>query len=529
MQNLKSKVANLKPSVYLMILVLSIFAMLLRVDSLSFFNGSCLWGEDGNIFLNQAFTLGIESFWTPYAGYLHLYPRIFAFIASNIDLLYAPYIFTLGWLIAFLLMELVIIQEFAKLNIHWIFSFIVILTIDLQPHSGETFFNITNAHWFLAISLAVLLILHEKTKPSIQNLFILVLLGLTGPFSIIILPILLAKIIIKKDFLKNWFAYVVIFAAAGIQIFFMLHSDRLSGRIDTNIINWFKSFYIFITFGGKGLVSILGLLFWSIFFMFTTKAIIDKKVNNNFINAALLLFAAGVFYFAGLWSAKSGPSMLNPMGAGARYFVLPYALILITLPILIISKRILSLLLFLFFLIASAQFTKINRPDLNFQSYAWMSKHVKNINIPINPQWETYPGWHISKISEQVNNAPISIDIHHVQIINLTMLDSFKKFKSITNDSQIIFDMPKECVDSNYIGLEVDIIRENDGWANIYWTNKNSDFTEVQSHKRFYLAGKNKMQFAFENHTNFNKLRFDPSENIENIEINNLVLYCGEK
>lgn len=42
-----------------------------------------LWAEDGSIFINQAHTLGLAALWQPYAGYLHLYPRLVALLANQ--------------------------------------------------------------------------------------------------------------------------------------------------------------------------------------------------------------------------------------------------------------------------------------------------------------------------------------------------------------------------------------------------------------------------------------------------------------
>src|SRR5688572_304731 len=42
-----------------------------------------LWAEDGSIFLTQDEQMGIRAWWLPYNGYLHLLPRLIAWIASH--------------------------------------------------------------------------------------------------------------------------------------------------------------------------------------------------------------------------------------------------------------------------------------------------------------------------------------------------------------------------------------------------------------------------------------------------------------
>jgi hypothetical protein len=41
-----------------------------------------LWAEDGSIFLTQDEQMGVRAWWEPYNGYLHLLPRLIAWIAS---------------------------------------------------------------------------------------------------------------------------------------------------------------------------------------------------------------------------------------------------------------------------------------------------------------------------------------------------------------------------------------------------------------------------------------------------------------
>lgn len=42
-----------------------------------------LWAEDGSIFLVQDEQLGLAAWFTPYNGYLHLLPRIVAWVTSR--------------------------------------------------------------------------------------------------------------------------------------------------------------------------------------------------------------------------------------------------------------------------------------------------------------------------------------------------------------------------------------------------------------------------------------------------------------
>jgi len=353
----------------------------------------------------------------------------------------------------------------------------------LQPHSGETFFNITNAQWFLTLALIILLI-DKGYRVNHKNFLVLTLLGLTGPFSLLLLPILFLNSIVKRDLKENYLKYLIILATALIQIYFIIQSDRVGGEVDTNIIHWLKSCHIFVTFGTKSFFTILSIFVWIIVSIYLIKFLCDvykKQFSDNQINGFLIVIGMFIIYFGGLWSFKQFPLALHPLGGGARYFVLPYALFLISLPLLIKHTRVLYVVLFLIFIIDIKQFTKIYRPSLNYQSFVWFARYNKNLNIPINPQLETYPGWHI-----QINNDKTLKTIKSFVISNenLSLVNAEKsddKFRSITNDMQLSFGIPEGFKNSSHIGVEININRQQEGWSQIFYTNSENGFSEKKA------------------------------------------------
>ena len=519
----------------LSILAVSIisFVLLGNVQNvLSFLNGACLWAEDGNVFINQAFEIGVESVWTPYNGYLLLFPRIFALIASIFNLSYTPFIFISGWYLSYLYMTIMIADFLYVKNTKSYLILLVLLATGFQPHMGETYFNITNAQWFLSIVLTIRLLMDKYLKPSIANFSILLLAGLTGPFSIFVIPLIFLKILLKKDIKENWFGYLIVLMTASIQIYFMLNSNRFGGETNHHIYEWLICLYIYFTFGGHGFVTILSLFFWLIFLYSILKSIRNKsEFSDKFlIDGMLILLTATLFYSAGLIAVKSNPTVLNPTGAGSRYFIVPYSLTILSLPILIRQKKIVLLILFTFFLISCLQFSKYtkfirSRSNLNYQSYAWLSSKVEDIIIPINPQWAKFPGWHIAKTSKPIisKSRKTTIDNKDAYKYNLTFQK--KKDQVSNNNRYFIFEIPKKCLDSKHIGFEVNIFRENEGWAKIFWTKRGEGNNNVKSYKRYYSAGKIKMQFAFKN-KGFNELKFIPSEKSGALKINAFVFIC---
>lgn len=513
---------------YLVFFILVSAVLLIRIGDINFLDGRYLWAEDGNIFINQALSLGLESILNPYAGYIHLYPRLISLLAVQFDLIFLPTIFFMAWLGAVLYSSFVVFQWLYKQTKSMMTSMIIPLLILLQPHSGETFFNITNAQWFLPLALIVLLI-DKDYQVSYKNFFVLIILGLTGPFSILLLPILFLSIIIKKDLKNNYLKYFLIISTAFIQIYFMMKSNRVGGDIDTNIIHWAKSFYIFLTFGTKGLFAILSILVWITIFAYLIKIFFDiykKEISKSQMNGFLLIIGLFIIYFAGLWSTKQFPLALHPMGGGARYFVIPYALLILSLPLLIQHVRVFYMLLFVILMIFVKQFIIIDKKKLNYQSFVWFAQYNESLDIPIHPQWGTYPGWHIDyKNKDSIKEATAyTVKNDDLKILNLEIL-SDGSFKTTSSDAQLLFSVPNQCNKSNHIGVKVSLERENKGWSQIFYATSDSDFSEQKSLKRFYDSGNIEMNFAFKNN-NINNIRFDPTEQKEKVKINSIKLFC---
>jgi hypothetical protein len=499
----------------------------------SFLSGACLFVEDGNVFINQAFEMGVKSVWIPYNGYLHIFPRIFALIASIFDLSYTPFIFILGWYIAYFYMAITAADFLYSKNTDTYLVLLVLIAIGLQPHSGETYFNITNAQWFLAIVLIIRTLNDRYLRPSIVNFLSLLLIGLTGPFSVFIIPLILLKILLKKDIKENWFGYLIVLMTASAQIFFMLNSSRLKGGLDKPITVWLKSFYTYFTFGGHGIVVILSLFFWVIFLYFILKSIRSKPELSDvfFTDGILILFAAALFYFPGLIVKKSDPSVIiTPLSNGSRYFIVPYALSVFSIPILIRQKKMVLILLLNFLLISGLQFPEYTnfmkiRSDLNYQSYAWLSSRIENLIIPIAPQWGKFPGWHIRTLKPTTNN-PYRKKIN-VKAIRKYGVSSFTedKFLNLNDDSYFIIKIPYECIDSKHIGVEVDVVKKNGSWAKIFWKKRGEDYNNFKSYERYYPIGTMKMQFAFKN-KGYSELKFKPIRRSGALKINAFDFIC---
>ena len=136
----------------LSIICMGVVIILLRLNGLnSLYDGSLIWAEDGSIFINQAYSMGLSSITTVYAGYIHLYPRIVAYISVFLPVSLIPFIFSLAWLVVYIFMLYQIIDFYKTCKKNNIIILVIVVLVGLISHQGESFFNITNAQFFLAI------------------------------------------------------------------------------------------------------------------------------------------------------------------------------------------------------------------------------------------------------------------------------------------------------------------------------------------------------------------------------------------
>ena len=147
-----------------------------------------LWAEDGSIFLVQDGQLGIRAWFEPYNGYLHLLPRLFAWIArQTADVAWWPAIYNGG---AFA-MTVGLFARLASGRVRLPAKPALILAFPLVVGTGEVLINLTNLQWLTAFFLVLHLFL-DPPKGAAQraaDLLILAVVGLNGPFAAVLAPL----------------------------------------------------------------------------------------------------------------------------------------------------------------------------------------------------------------------------------------------------------------------------------------------------------------------------------------------------
>jgi hypothetical protein len=247
------------------------------------------WGEDGATFYADAHNLGAWSvLFHPYAGYLHIVPRLVAAIAQMLPLAAAPLFFNLvAILVQVLPVNFFLSSRFtslATMPTRLLLSFLYLAL----PNYSEIDANLTNAQWHLAL----LLCLTFMAVPARSLLwrcfdFVAVILGsLTGPFSIFLL--LPASIAWTWKRRSRWpLALLVTFAICGLTQ--LLTLARI-GSVER----------------GHGRLMASPLLFAKIL---ASQVFVGSVVGRNIVysseSCAELITIAGIFVFVYvLWNSR---------------------------------------------------------------------------------------------------------------------------------------------------------------------------------------------------------------------------------
>lgn len=344
-----------------------------------------LWAEDGTIYLSQSLENIWTSFFRPYAGYILLYPRIVAAVALLFKLTYTPIIYLIGTIFVILAIVHFIFLSFdTKI---WK-KILIALMIPLTRVEPIIFSNEANIQWFFAVILIIMLSceynLTTKFKKTLFTLFTL-LAGLTGPYSVILLPVSALRIYFKKDFKNYIYFYIPFFITSLIQGLTMIFTPRVSEGFAINsfsfYINNLTNIFTHVTsYAFTSWILLLALIYLFI------KATRSGRYPKIFIATSLLL--SGFLITLSSIIINTSPNLWSD-GNGCRYTYNLYFSILVSIILLIENKDIILGLIVLFF--TTLKSTRVFEPNIYWDSYLLFNKYVKEIYARINPnEWSIY-------------------------------------------------------------------------------------------------------------------------------------------
>lgn len=355
------------------------------------------WAEDGSIFYYQAVLDRASAVFEPYNGYLHLVMRLTAALAAAGDPLYAPTVFLA---VSFLLTLAVAAACFSP-RVDLPCRPLLALSLVLVPHTGEVFANLTNLQWILALGLLLLLLAEDARTPWQwgADLGGVVLLGLTGPFVVLWLPLFWWRFLRRRTCAAGTLAGIAA-ALAGVQVTSLFTHPWPQAPGTSPWIDWLRvpsqrlagSLFMpaslaehtpLVVMAGVGLACFGG-MFW------LAARAPGRREQRWMMLAAAALIVAGVLY-----KFRGELGQIRAIGNGDRYFYLPKVVLLWSLvcelPTAGARRWINGALLAVSLLASVTSFRAPDYVDYHWSEYAARIRTGKPVTIPINP-----PGWSVS-------------------------------------------------------------------------------------------------------------------------------------
>lgn len=169
------------------LLVLALCAAVLGMRRAQAWSIPQFWAEDGH-FYERAYSIGWRSLLVPYAGYFHAVPRLIGYVASLLDPAAAPAVFVGFATLATLYVASLALADRCPLPR---FAGLFALSVVLVPDTYEVLLNVANLQWVLGAGLVLILVSRDPAGAGewAHDVAASALIGLTGPFSIVLSPL----------------------------------------------------------------------------------------------------------------------------------------------------------------------------------------------------------------------------------------------------------------------------------------------------------------------------------------------------
>jgi hypothetical protein len=199
-------------------IVLAVLIQLLRIGLTASLDS--LWAEDGVVFLQHAVGHSLfDSIGSEYAGYLVVFPRIAAEIATHVPLRDAPAAVSILSALAVALSGLAVwFAAAGHIENPWLRGTLVLLTV-LAPVGGlETIDSASYASWYMLFACFWLLLWRPQTTlgASLGSAFIAVT-ALSNPGIWFFLPLALLRLLCARD-RRDALIVCSFFAGAALQV-----------------------------------------------------------------------------------------------------------------------------------------------------------------------------------------------------------------------------------------------------------------------------------------------------------------------
>ncbi len=299
---------------------------------------AALHHEDGQIFLSQAHNMGLAAFVQPYAGYLHLIPRIIAALLEPFPVIAAPALYA----IAALLVHMAMLAPALSARLEWIIPgqmlrAVLFALLCLMPPMWEVLGNIANLIFVGGISLLLLMLSDDPRSDAgrVGELAAVAALGLSGPLIVFFVP----WFVWRWRRTRSRHSLVVVGVAlvtASVQGVTFLLSDRKESGGSLIFLPrvWVERIGLSWLFGDTGppiwpwWMKVLGAVVWCVGTVVITVVVLRRTAIALWLLHFTLLAAPVMAY-----GYMHGPTDWQ------RHFVVPTAIVIVLLVAVIGARR----------------------------------------------------------------------------------------------------------------------------------------------------------------------------------------------
>lgn len=394
-----------------MILIAALVLLIRKTDA---FVNPQFWAEDGSVFFIQQYLHGARALLIPYAGYLHLVPRVVALSAAAlVPYAAAPLFYNLSSLV----LTLAAVGSVFSPRFKSDFKPLIALAVVLVPqHANEIFLTITNVQWVLTLVLVLVLLKEAPDRrfgnvplQAIADLAVVVICGLTGPFIVVLLPFFAWRWI-KSRRASDLSLLAAATVVSALQLYFILSTSVPSGSFEVgSLLRGFAAVIALKVFVGQFFGSIVAQAITSlhpsvatftllgialVLYVITVAWILlSSSFKNTLINVCVGIHIA--MLAAAFFKARDSILGLIAVANGNRYFYVPYVMMAWCLIALAASqeRRTRAIATTALVLMLGASITSGFHSN-DFTDYTWgvysQTIGTRSVAIPINPS-----GWKI--------------------------------------------------------------------------------------------------------------------------------------
>lgn len=233
---------------FLLVLFSAFFIVIRKPDSLY---RAQFYAEDGAYWFGQAYEYGpLKSLFMQAAGYMQTSGRLAGSLSMLLPIRWVPLFFNLLALFIHVLPIIYLVYRFPKISL--LSRFFICFIYLTMTNTGDTYLNITNAQWYLALSLFLVMIVEPSQYSfwKIIDILIVFIGGLSGPFSLFLLFPVFYLVYRKKITLSSWKVQMICFTTLVQLMTLMLSGIRQLGAVKSlHLLDIYNIFYRQILWG----------------------------------------------------------------------------------------------------------------------------------------------------------------------------------------------------------------------------------------------------------------------------------------